>query len=350
MAGRHDVSVVNYSRLYPDFLFPGRTQYDESSSSHKVDSERLIDSVNPFTWIRAGLRIARSRPDMTVVQWWHPYFAPALVKICAILRMLSRTKIVFICHNVVPHETSPVDRILARSAFLLPHAFIVQSEEDRRNLLGMRSRAAVRVNPHPIYDFFRVGEISREEARREIGEGEGPLLLFFGYIRPYKGLVHLIEAMPSIMERTGARLLVVGEFYEDSAPYLGLADKLGVAGSIRFIDRYVANEEVPAFFTASDLVILPYLSATQSGIAQIAVAFDRPMIATSVGGLPEVVSDGRTGFIVPPADPGAIADAVSRFFREGWAARMAPNFPGEKERFSWDRIVSVIEDINSSLP
>ncbi|MCK4549326.1 MAG: glycosyltransferase, partial [Candidatus Krumholzibacteria bacterium] len=253
LAGRHDVSVINYSRLYPDFLFPGKTQYDESGSTHRVESERLIDSINPFTWVRAGFRIVRMKPDVTVVQWWHPYFAPALVKICAILRMLSSTKIVFICHNVVPHETSPIDRVLSSMAFLLPHAFIVQSQEDRSNLLRIKKKANVTSHPLPIFDFFRSGEMTMDEARASLGEGEGPLLLFFGLIRPYKGLRHLIEAMPAIVERTGAKLLVVGAFYEDSAPYFELADQLGVSESIVFVDRYIANEEVAAYFTAADL-------------------------------------------------------------------------------------------------
>lgn len=342
---RHDVTVVNYSRLYPSFLFPGKTQYDESDTALRVESRRLIDSINPFTWIRAGIAIARMRPDLTVVQWWHPYFAPALSNICGILRAMSRTRIVFVCHNVVPHETSALDRILSTAAFAAAHAFVVQSREDLANLRRIRRRAPAVVRPHPIYDFFRTGETTREAARAAIGEVDGPLLLFFGYIRPYKGLMHLIEAMPEISRAAGARLLVVGEFYEDDAPYRERVRALGLEERVRFVDRYVANDEVAAFFTAADLVALPYLSATQSGIAQIAIAFDRPMIATAVGGLPEVVAEGRTGFIVPPADPGAIAAAVRRFYDEGWAGRMAPEFAAEKERFSWSGMARALEEL-----
>ncbi len=349
LALRHDLRVINFSRLYPDFLFPGKTQYDESGSTHRVESERLIDSINPFTWIRAGFRIARWKPHLTVVQWWHPYFAPALVKICSILRMFSSTKIVFICHNVVPHETSPIDRLLSSMAFLSPHAFVVQSREDMSNLLRIRKKAKVAAHPLPIFDFFRSGDITVDEARAAIGEGAGPLLLFFGLIRPYKGLRHLIEAMPAIIAKTGARLLVVGEFYEESAPYFELADRLGVSDRIVFVDRYIANEEVAPYFTAADLVMLPYISATQSAIAQVAVAFDRPMIATRVGGLPEVVSEEKTGFIVPPADPVAMAGAVSRFFDEGWGEKMAPHFEEEKKRFSWSSLAGTIEDLYSAV-
>jgi len=349
LARRHEVRVINYSRLYPDFLFPGRTQYDESVSAHSVESERLIDSINPFTWIRAGFSIARRRPDLTVVQWWHPYFAPALVKICAILRIFSSTRIVFICHNVIPHETSPVDRMLSTLAFLVPHGYVVQSGEDRENLLRIRKRARVVSHPLPIFDFFRDGELTRREARASIGEGEGPLLLFFGLIRPYKGLRHLLEAMPAIVEKTGARLLVVGEFYEESAPYFELAVKLGISESVRFVDRYVPNEEVASWFTAADLVMLPYVTATQSAIAQVAVAFDRPMVATRVGGLPEVVSEGKTGFLVPPSDPAAMASAVARFFGEGWGERMEPNFEAEKERFSWSSLAAAVTGLYDEI-
>jgi glycosyltransferase involved in cell wall biosynthesis len=301
--------------------------------------------MNPLTWIRAGFRIARLRPDAVVVQWWHPYFAFALFKICQIVRMMRRSRIVFICHNVMPHERSRIDRLLSRLAFSAPHGFVVQSGEDRDNLLAVRPRATVVVNPHPIYDLFKRGELTRDAARDRIGAGRGPLLLFFGYVRPYKGLRHLLEAMPDIAKRLDAELFVVGEFYEDRAPYDALVREHGLEDRVRFVDRYVGNEEVEAFFMACDLVVLPYISATQSGIAQIALSFDRPVVVTAVGGLPEVVSTGRTGFVVPPADPAAIAGAVARFFEEGWGERMAPHFAAEKERFSWGRMADAIEGI-----
>jgi glycosyltransferase involved in cell wall biosynthesis len=187
--------------------------------------------------------------------------------------------------------------------------------------------------------------MTREEARETIGEGAGRLLLFFGYIRPYKGLSHLIEAMGRLQGRLDTRLLVVGEFYEDKEPYLRLVERLDLSESVRFVDRYVGNEEVQSYFTACDLVVLPYVTATQSGIAQIALAFDRPFIVTRVGGLPEVVSEGRTGFIVPPSDPGALADAIVEFFEGGWGERMAPFFGEERERFSWRSLAAEIASL-----
>lgn len=350
LAKRHDVHVVNFTRLYPDFLFPGRTQLDESARAFAVESRRLIDSVNPFTWIRAGVHIARWKPDRVLVQWWHPFFAPALFTICLVLAIARRGKVIFVCHNVLPHERSLVDRLLAGLAFSMPHAFLVQSNEDREKLVSLRRGAIVHVHPHPIYDFFRTGTVTREEARERVGARSGvPLVLFFGYIRPYKGLRFLLEAMPAVRERTGAELLVVGEFYEKSAPYLELVERLALGDAVRFVDRYVGNEEVESFFMASDLVVLPYVSATQSGIVQIAIAFDRPVIVTAVGGLPEAVSEGRTGFVVPAGDPAAIAETVSRFFVEGWGARMAPFFEEEKKRFSWEAMAGAVEDLSARI-
>ncbi len=340
---RHDVDVVNFSRLYPDAFFPGKTQYDESGSAHMVPSSRIIDSINPFTWIRAGLRIARSRPDLTIVQWWHPFFAPALAKICLILRLFGGTKIIMICHNVVPHEPSAVDRLLTRIAFAPAHGFVVQSRGDGKDLAGIRRNARFITRAHPVYDFFRTGDTGRSEARESIGEPGGPLVLFFGYIRAYKGLDHLIRAMSLVRKSLDARLLVVGEFYEDRSPYDELVKVLGLDGAVRFVDRYVGNEEVHLFFTASDIVVLPYNSATQSGIAQIAMAFHRPMIVTDVGGLAETVSEGRTGFVVKSGDPEAIADRIVAFFRQDLAGRMEPCFEEEMKRFTWSGLTEAID-------
>jgi glycosyltransferase involved in cell wall biosynthesis len=305
--------------------------------------------MNPFTWIRAGARAARLKADLIVVQWWHPFFAPVMFTICLVVKLMRGGSIVFVCHNVLPHERSRVDALLARLAFLLPDGFMVQSREDERALLALRPGVPVTVHPHPIYDFFSTGTLTKEAARAAVGVGEGPLLLFFGYVRGYKGLRVLIEAMPKIRAAVPATLLVVGEFYEAIASYENLVERLGLGEAVRFENRYVGNEEVEAFFLASDLVILPYLSATQSGIVQIAIAFDRPVIVTDVGGLPEAVSPEKTGFVVPPKNPAALAAAVVRFFEEGWAARMVPFFAEEKKRFSWEAMARAVDEIGERV-
>jgi glycosyltransferase involved in cell wall biosynthesis len=335
-AAHHDVFVANFKRLYPGFLFPGKTQFDESGNPFDVDSRRLIDTLNPASFWQTARAIHDFRPDCVIFQWWHPFFAPAYRTIIFFLSKLGTTNIVFLCHNVLPHESSPVDRWLIRIAFHPVKSFLVQSTEDRDNLLRLRRGARVRVQPHPIYDIFRRGARSREQARAELGV-DGPMLLFFGLIRPYKGLGILIDAFAQSLEHTEARLFIVGEFYEDKAPYVERINRLGIAKRVTIVDRYVPNEDVETYFLASDVVILPYLSATQSGITQIAFAFDKPVIVTAVGGLPDVVEDGKTGFVVPPANPGALAAAIGKFYEAGDPARWEAAVRAAKGRFSWER-------------
>ena len=334
----HDVSIINFKRLYPNFLFPGKTQFDESGSPLEAASERLIDSLNPLSFLAAARARARRRPDLVVFQWWHPFFAFAYAAAVFFLKRFCKTRVVFLCHNVLPHEASRFDRLLIRIAFSQADAFLVQSGEDRIKLERIKRRPRAEVQAHPIYDVFRRGETTREKARQRLGVEE-PMLLFFGYIRPYKGLKILLEAFAGVLPRRPARLFVVGEFYEDKDPYLGLIDRLSLSDRITLVDRYVPNEEVELYFAACDLVVLPYLSATQSGIVQIAYGFDKPVVVTAVGGLPDVVDHGKTGFIVPPNSPVALAEAVIKFFEEDKAAEFSQNIRSFKDRFSWARCV-----------
>jgi len=341
------VKVVNFTRLYPSIFFPGTTQYDDSDDPLKVDSERRIDSINPFTYYSAARAIARFQPDVVVFQWWHPFFAPAYAGIIFFLKRLCKCRIIFLCHNVLPHEASPLDRTLIRMGFAQVNDFLVQSDEDRRNLLAMKADANVAVNPHPIYDVFGRGEYTRDSARKEL-ELEGQVMLFFGLIRPYKGLSILLDAFARYVGKAPATLLVVGEFYENPQPYYDQLQSLGIAEHVRFVDRYVPDEEVEKYFAAADVVVLPYRSATQSGIVQIAYGLDRPVIVTRVGGLPDVVDDGVSGFVVPPEDPEALADAMIRFFSGDNAARMTAAVGGIKERFSWRRCRDTLESLAES--
>ena len=304
---RGHVHVVNFRRLYPSLLFPGRTQYDDSDSPMRVDSERLVDSLAPWTGWRAGRRIAGLRPDVVVVQWWQPFFAPSM-------RALARgvahaAPVVFLCHNVLPHESRPPDRVLARMGLGGADAFVVQSREDGRRLEQLLPGARWAFNPHPIYDVFDRGRFDRESARAHL-DLEGDVVLFFGLVRPYKGLGTLLEAFARLLEVRPATLVVAGEFYEPREPYDRLVGRLGLEGHVRWIDRYVPDEEVEPLFRAADVVVLPYRSATQSGVVQTAFGFARPVIVTRVGGLPDVVRDGETGFVVDPDDPTALAVAM----------------------------------------
>jgi glycosyltransferase involved in cell wall biosynthesis len=240
---------------------------------------------------------------------------------------------------VIPHETSRIDRALSRYAFGGAAAFITHSEEDAANLRRLRPGARVVQNPHPTYDVFAAGEMPAAQG----GTRGRRNLLFFGFVRPYKGLEHLLRAMLELGPEH--HLVVVGEFYEPREKYAALLDALSARGQLTLVDRYVPNEEVPSWFGMADLVIVPYLNATQSGIVQMAYGFGLPVVATRVGGLPEVVEDGRTGYLVPPGDAGALAAAIRRYFDEADPARFRQAIEAQREKYSWDRMVDTIEAI-----
>ncbi|UCH84415.1 MAG: glycosyltransferase [Candidatus Latescibacterota bacterium] len=333
----HDVLVVNFSRLYPSFLFPGKTQFDESKSPVAVDTVRTIDSLNPFSFHRTAGTIARFEPDLVVFQWWQPFFGVAYYAILWFLKRFLKGRpvnIVFLCHNVLPHESSPIDRMLIKTGFKLARLFLVHSTEDEANLKQLKKNVKVLVHPLPVFDMFRHGAYTKSSAREALGVG-GRVVLFFGYIRDYKGLGVLLEGFGRCAERIDATLMIVGEFYGGKEDYMAKIKSLGLDDRVMVVDNYVPNEEVEKYFAASDVLALPYLSATQSAIVQVAYSFDKPVIVTNVGGLPEVVEDGVTGIVVPPQDPGAIADALIRFFESTDSNEMAQNIRAHKERFSW---------------
>jgi glycosyltransferase involved in cell wall biosynthesis len=340
---RHAVRFYSLSRQYPRLLFPGRSQIDESAVALRVEHEPTIDSCNPWTWLRTARRIVRQRPDLLVISWWHPFFAPAFGTIAHVARRAGIPSC-FLCHNAVPHERSPVDRLLLRYAFSAAAVFIVHSRQDRDDLVALRPRARVLHHPHPSYAVF-AGEdtLPEAEAKRRLGLGGKRVLLFFGFVREYKGLDVLLAALEQLDPAEGHHLLVVGEFYDDRERYRAALERLAARGQLTLVDRYVPNEEIPLYFSAADLVMVPYLTATQSGVIQIAYGFGKPVVATAVGGIPEVVAEGRTGFLVPPGDGAAIADAVRRYFAEGDPDRFRREIAVEHRRYSWEAMVDTVE-------
>jgi glycosyltransferase involved in cell wall biosynthesis len=260
---------------------------------------------------------------------------------CRRIRRRSAARIVFLCHNVLPHESSPVDRALVRAALGGAHAFVVQSREDGRTLAALRPGAAAEYNPMPVFDLFADGGEDRASARARLAL-EGNVVLFFGLVRRYKGLRTLLDAFARCADDIGGTLLVVGEFYEPRAPYDERIRALGLGGRVRVVDRYVPNEEVAGYFRAADVVVLPYVTATQSAIVQTAFSFAKPVIVTAVGGLPDVVADGVTGFVVPPEDPESLARAMVRFFREGAGAAMSEAIRARAGEFSWARCAAAV--------
>lgn len=342
LAKRYDVEMISYQMQYPKVLFH-KEQRDYSNDSFKIEGTRyLLHTANPLNIVRTAHYIKSIRPDMVIIQWWHPYFAPCYF---LLTRFMGRQNVTFVCHNVFPHERFPLDKALTKLALSGGHHYIVHAMEEAKELERIRENPDYVVTPHPTYNAFCFEGMSKEQARATLQIGqEERILLFFGFVREYKGLKYLLCAMPRICrEDERVKLWVVGEFGSDKADYLKLIRELEIADRVQVQDSYTPDREVEKYFAAADLVALPYTSATQSGIVQIAYGFTKPVVVTNVGGLPDVVEDGETGYIVEPGNPEAFAEAVVRFFREDRAQRMKENIEKAAYRFSWERMGEVVE-------
>ena len=347
LSTRHHVEIVTFSRQYPGIFFPGKTQDETGGPENALPSEQLIDSINPWTWYSAAKAIARKKPDLLIFKYWMPFFGPCLGTIARLVRRWTGAKIIFICDNIIPHERRVGDRAFTRYAFGGVDAFIVQSGAVEKDLKEFMPGARYAFVPHPVYEIFG-SAIPKSEARATLGLKDERVILFFGYVRRYKGLHILLDAMPGILKTLRVRLLVVGEFYDDEKKYRQQIEANQLESDVAVYSSYVPNEEVGRYFSAADVVVLPYVSATQSGIVQIAYQFDKPVIATDVGGLSEVVLNNRTGYIVKPESPEDVAGAVARFYQEGREEEFVRNIREEKKKYSWENLVHAIETLAGS--
>ncbi len=338
---QHDVTLLAFTRLYPSLFFPGTTEFDTSRRRFAAEGESIFDPLDPRSWVRTARRIRALAPDLIIVQWWSPIFAIPIGTLIRLVRRHASPRVLFICHNVTPHERIPGEGLLPRFAFAVADLFIVHSGEDLANLRAIQPDARIQKLFLPINNGFGP-PIAKAEARHRLGLSASPTILFFGLIRRYKGLPHLLQAMPLILRTIDCTLLIVGEFYDGREECLGLIRSLDLSARVRLVDRYVPNEEVALYFSAADLVVLPYTSATQSAVVPIAYSFERPVVTTKVGGLPEVVIDGLTGFLVDPANPAALAEAISRYFREAREAEFVKGITRQRERLSWERFTDEI--------
>jgi hypothetical protein len=318
------------------------------------EAEYLLDPLGPWTWEATARAIAAGATDLLVVPWWVTYWAPSIGTIVRRARRLAPAmRVAFLCHNVVPHERAPLARTLTRWALAPGHAYVAHARAQADALHALLPAAEVHVYPHPLYDMFAgAGEPSPAEARAALGlPADAPVALFFGFVRPYKGLDDVLAALARVRAQgLDLRLVVAGEFWDDVARCRARAQELGVAEAALIVNRYIPNEEVPRYFAAADVVVLPYREATQSGIAAMAYGFGRPVVATSAGGLADAVLDGVTGLLVPPSDPEALAAALVRFFREGWGERLAEGVAKHRETISWEGLVRVFEDLCRRAP
>ncbi|MBK9336349.1 MAG: glycosyltransferase [Lewinellaceae bacterium] len=347
----HEVVIYSFSLQYPGFLFPGKSQFTDDPPPPRLVIKTRLNSVNPINWIIAGLAVARERPDRVMVRFWLPFMGPCLGTVLRVARWFSRkTPVTALVDNIIPHEKRPGDRFFAWYFVRACTDFVVMSrsvgEEIRQFLpavstpapMGRAGGGVVRFAPHPIYDTYGA-PIEKTAARRQLGVPENvPLVLFFGFIRAYKGLDLLLEAL---VETPGVHALIAGECYEDWQPYQTIIEKNNLAERVHLHTDFIPADQVRLYFSAADLVVQPYRSATQSGISQVAYHFDKPMVVTNVGGLPEIVTDGVSGYVVVPT-AGAIAVAVRDFFEKNKGAEMAAGVRAEKRRFSWENLVNVL--------
>ena len=344
LAKRYNVCMVSYKMQYPKFLYK-KEQKDYSNDAFQIqDTKYWLNTADPLNIINTANKVNKLRPDLVIIQWWHPYFAPCYWLLTHLLR---RSRIMFVCHNVFPHERFPADKLLTKMALKKGDLYITNSKSDAEDLIKIKKDAKYQRAVHPTYNTFRIKDLSYNQARDMLGIGENErILLFFGFVRPYKGLKYLLEAMPIIkgqLERV--RLWVVGDFGEDEKDYFDLINRLKIGADVELVKGYIPDEEVEKYFSAADLVVLPYESATQSGIVQIAYGFEKPVVATNVGGLPEVVLEGRTGFLAAPKDPASLADKVVTFFKQGKQREFSDNIKKESYKYSWDRMIEIIENL-----
>ena len=351
----HQAPLYSFTRQYPRWLFPGKTDRDPSAFPLRVDCEYILDPINPLTWLRLFRRVRADNPDLLILQWWVPYWTPCLTTIGGLIKRNTKIKIAFVCHNVMPHDGGGVlDRRLALTALRRADALIVHSEQDRYKLLALLPKARVVKATIPTYKpaAAQATPLAVRNLRRELGVPEGvPVLLFFGFVRPYKGLEYLIQALPRIRERLPVHLIVAGEFWSSREFYERFAQEFGVQQQISFVDRYLPDEELQPFFELADVVVLPYVSATQSAVVPLAFGFNKPVITTRVGGLAEVVRDGVNGLIVPPQDEVALADAVIRFLTTEVGERIRDQMAagGASVGYSWEELVGTIEALAHEL-
>lgn len=345
----YEVVVVSFRLQYPNFLFPGATQFTDDPPPENVRIITRLNSVNPFNWLMTGLYLKKLCPDLLIIRYWLPFMGPSLGVVARIARSNKKTKVIALADNIIPHEKRPGDVLFTRYFCNSVNGFLVMSRSVGEDAGRFAPQKPVVYSPHPIFDNY--GPIvSRKEAlaRLQLSE-EIRYLLFFGFIRDYKGLDILLEALGD--ERIKAlpvQLIIAGEFYGDKEKYLQLIQKFGLQDKVVLHNHFIPNEQVKYYFGASDLVVQPYKSATQSGISQLAYHFEKPMVVTRVGGLPEIVENGKVGYVVE-VNAAAVAEAVLDFFEKGNLDKMTQGVRENKALFRWDSMVKALVDLFGRL-
>ena len=339
----HTVTMYSFSLQYPSFLFPGKTQFTTDPAPQSITILSVINSVNPFNWLKIGNQLKKENYDLVIVRYWLPFMGPAFGTILRLVKQNKHSKIVCIADNIIPHEQRPGD-IPFTKYFLKPiDGFITLSRDVLKEVKTFTDKPAF-YSPHPIYDSYQEA-VSKEEACKYLNlDSNKKYILFFGFIRDYKGLDLLLQAMADErVKKAEINLIIAGEYYNKNLEISNkeLIDTHDLADAIIMKTDFIPNAEVRYYFCASDLIVQPYKHATQSGITQIAFHFEKPMVVTNVGGLAEVVPDGKVGFLAEP-NPTSIADAILKFFQPNAIPNLHQNILTEKQKYSWDIFTQVM--------
>lgn len=341
----HDVTIYSFSLQYPNFLFPGKTQYSDEAKNPRLHIRSKINSVNPINWLRVGDEIKKSKPDLVLVKFWLPFFGPSLGTIFSQIHKNNHTKIISILDNIIPHEKRIGDIALTKYFLKRIDAGLTMSKSVLDDLRSLGSTIPAAYTPHPMYDNY-LPPIEREEALSHLNlDPQKKYVLFFGFIRKYKGLDLLLQAFADErIKNSNIELIIAGEYYEDSKPYKAVIEENNLHDTVHLFDDFIPNADVHYYFSACDIVAQPYRSATQSGISQIAYYYSKPMLVTNVGGLPEIVKDEKTGWIVP-VDSTEIATGILKAFHDNQYKTFHDSILEERKRFEWSYFIEVIMDL-----
>lgn len=343
----HQVTIYSFSLQYPSFIFPGTSQFSSEPAPEDLHIVSAVNSIYPPNWLKVGSGLKKLKPDLIIVRYWLPLMGPALGTILRRVKKNKHTKVICIADNVIPHEKRFGDKAFTKYFIQPVDAFITMSKNVMKDLKTFTTKKAIQVQ-HPLYDNFGAA-ISKEEARKILGINDGTFLpLFFGFIRKYKGLDILLEAMPVIIRSVPkVKLLIAGEFYDKQEKYEEQIKALGITDHLILHTSFITDAEVKNYFCAADVVIQPYRDATQSGVSPLAYHFEVPMIVTNVGGLPDLVPDGISGLVAEP-NPSDIAEKIIQFYQLG-TSHFLEGLREEKKKYSWDKMISEIQNLYNAL-
>lgn len=343
----HDCEILSFSLQYPSFLFPGKTQYSSDPPPKSIKIFTKLNSVNPFNWLIQGVIFKKKKYDLVVFRYWMPFMGPCLGTIARLLKQNKSTRIVAITDNLIPHEKRPGDGVFTRYFIKACDGLLAMSDSVLQDVKAHFPNKPVVYSPHPMYDMF-LPKVDRNEAYKKLGlDNRNHYILFFGFIRKYKGLDLLIQAMAEpALKNLPVKAIIAGEFYEDALPYLQQIESLNVKDRFVLATDFIPNSQVHWYFSAAEIVVQPYHSATQSGVTQIAYYYDVPMIVTDTGGLAELVPNGVSGFVVDKT-PADIAKHIAVFFNENLNDKMVEGVMQQKLRFTWTSLIHALKKVSN---